>query len=225
MYLCSCYSHGGSLAHIVDGDLTVDCLPRLNGCLPVTFFNHWFLLVAREPMAETLLPSLFAPYCSQARALLPLLRHSHQNISSAARQQLDELVASWWCQTLAASMVNPQIVKLAAATRMDQAGICHAHAVCDPPKEVFAQAVQAMRLSKGQKETIAAAYSTYLQALPERQRRHVLHHLAEAVEEPCSYRTEPVSVKMHEILDKLSGVLGKWQEACMALTTVSSNGE
>jgi hypothetical protein len=161
---------------------------------------------------------LLASNCREARALLPLVQHSWQNVSNEAEQRLEELVSSWWSEALAANMVNPQIVKLSSATRMDT------HAACNPPEGIYAQAVQEMQLSKVQEETIAAAYCTYLQALPERQRRHVLHHLAAAVEEPSSYLTEPVGMKVHDLLDQLTGVLGKWQEACMALTTVGSGG-
>ena len=159
---------------------------------------------------------MLAAYCREASVLLPLLQDSCQDVSSEARHQLDELVTCWWSQTLAANMVNPQIVKLASATRMDT----HC-AACNPPTEALAQGVQSMQLSKLQKETIAAAYSIYLQALPERQRRHVLHQLGKAVDQQCSFRTEPVRLEMHGLLDQLTSVLGKWQEACMALTTVS----
>ena len=156
-------------------------------------------------------------FVDKARSLLSAIDHGDPELSRAASVQLDEVVLAWWEQALAANMAKPEMVQAALTTRMDN------NAVSEMSTGVIAKAVQEMRLSESQKDTIATAYSRYRNTtLPSIEKRQViLQQLTEAASNDSSQQEES-GPSFTQVLGQLDACLQNTQQACTALTNVST---
>ena len=148
----------------------------------------------------------------------PLLNAVHEEdveYAHVASVQLDEVVLAWWDQAVAANMAKPEMVQTALTTCMDT------NAVSKMPIGVIAKAVQEMLLSTSQKDMIATAYSTYRNTLIKRL-QNIMHQHTEAATNDTSKQEASVA-KHAELLGELDACLRNTQQACMAMTTVSTS--
>ena len=158
-------------------------------------------------------------FVDKARSLLNTIDHGEPEYTRAASVQLDKIVHAWWEQALAANTAKPEMVRAALTTRMDT------NAVSEMPIGMISKAIQDMRLSASQKDIIATAYSRYRNTLPSvEKRKEFLQQLEEAASnKESSKQEESGSSRCKEVLRELGACFMNAQQACTALTTVSTS--
>jgi hypothetical protein len=155
-------------------------------------------------------------FVHESSSLLIASKYADPQLAHAASTKLDNVVISWWEHALAANMANPDMVQAALTTRMDT------HEVSETPSSIISKAVQEMHLSATQQQIIASAYAKYRNTLPSKEtRQEILQQLEEASFSDASQQSDG-RPSYTEVLGQLDDCLKNSQQACMAMTTVST---
>ena len=135
----------------------------------------------------------------------------------AADDELEQLETDFQTWMLPRHIVVPEEMQMAISVRLDT------HETSATPPAVTAHAVSKTRLTSKQRHAIVIGYAMYLRTQPGEQSKQLLQQLSAAVAEHPFSLKDPHTRSFKTLVDDLEGMLAKWQQCAMVLSTVIWN--